>query len=97
MLMIIPETVSLLLFAIGLYGVMNSRVGIKMLISIEILINAAVLNLVVVAGTSMQPVVLAVMVIAVSAAESVVGMSILVAIYRRFGRVNLSLLSEMRD
>ncbi len=97
MLMILPETLSLLLFSIGLYGVMTSKVGIKMLISIEILINAAVLNLVSVAGLSMQPIVLALLVIAIAAAESVVGMSILVAIYRKYGKVNVSLLSEMRD
>ncbi|MCL4328754.1 MAG: NADH-quinone oxidoreductase subunit NuoK [Candidatus Thermoplasmatota archaeon] len=95
--MVLAESLSLLLFVIGLYGVMSSKVGIKMLISIEILVNAGVLNLVLVAGSSMQPIILALMVIAISAAESVVGLSILVAIYRKFGKVNISLLKEMKE
>ncbi len=95
--MVLAESLSLLLFVIGLYGVMRSKVGIKMLISIEILVNAGVLNLVLVAGSSMQPIILALMVIAISAAESVVGLSILVAIYRKFGKVNISLLKEMKE
>jgi NADH-quinone oxidoreductase subunit K len=95
--MVLAESLSLLLFVIGLYGAMRSKVGIKMLISIEILVNAGVLNLVLVAGSSMQPIILALMVIAISAAESVVGLSILVAIYRKFGKVNISLLKEMKE
>ena len=95
--MVLAESLSLLLFVIGLYGVMRSKVGIKMLISIEILVNAGVLNLVLVAGSSMQLIILALMVIAISAAESVVGLSILVAIYRKFGKVNISLLKEMKE
>ena len=46
MLLAIPETLSLILFCVGLYGVMTSKVGIKMLISLEIMINSAVLNLI---------------------------------------------------
>lgn len=95
--MVLAESLSLLLFVIGLYGAMRSKVGIKMLISIEILVNAGVLNLVLVAGSSMQLIILALMVIAISAAESVVGLSILVAIYRKFGKVNISLLKEMKE
>ena len=80
MLLAIPETLSLILFCVGLYGVMTSKVGIKMLISLEIMINSAVLNLISVAGASSDPLVLALFVIAIAAVESVVGFSLLVAI-----------------
>ena len=96
MLLAIPETVSLILFCVGLYGVMTSKVGIKMLISLEIMINSAVLNLISVAGTSSDPLVLALFVIAIAAVESVVGFSLLVAIYRKFGKVDIPLLSEIK-
>ena len=74
--LIIPQTVALLLFCIGLYGVMSSKVGIKMLISLEIMINSAVLNLISVAGSLPDPIVLALFVIAIAAIESVVGFSL---------------------
>ncbi|MCL5803911.1 MAG: NADH-quinone oxidoreductase subunit NuoK [Candidatus Thermoplasmatota archaeon] len=96
MLLAIPETVSLILFCVGLYGVMTSKVGIKMLISLEIMINSAVLNLISVAGASSDPLVLALFVIAIAAVESVVGFSLLVAIYRKFGKVDIPLLSEIK-
>lgn len=96
MILALPNTVALLLFVIGLYGVMTSKVGIKMLISVEIMINAAIMNLISVAGPDMSPIVLALFVIGIAAVESVVGISLLVAIYRRYGKVNISLLREIK-
>ncbi|MCL4335143.1 MAG: NADH-quinone oxidoreductase subunit NuoK [Candidatus Thermoplasmatota archaeon] len=93
----VGATLSLILFVIGLYGVMVSKVGIKMLVSIEIMINAGILNLLLVAAGSMQPIVLALFVIGIAAVESVVGVSLLVAIYRKFGKINVSLLSTLKE
>jgi NADH:ubiquinone oxidoreductase subunit K len=95
--LMIADTLAMLLFTVGLYGVMTSKVGIKMLISIEILINSAVLALVISSYGSMQPIILALMVIAIAAVESVIGISILIAIFRKFGKVNISLLKEIRE
>ena len=80
---------SLLLFVIGLYGVMTSNIGIKMLISIEIIINAAILNLVAVAVyySTISPIIMALFGIAIGAVESVIGLSLLTATYRRVGKV----------
>lgn len=75
---------------------MSSKIGIKMLISIEIMINSAVLNLIAVAANSQDPIVLALFVIAIAATESVIGISLLVAVYRRFGKVDIPLLSEIK-
>lgn len=95
--LMIADTIAMFLFTVGLYGVMSSKVGIKMLISIEILINSAVLALVASSYGSMQPIILALMVIAIAAVESVIGISILIAIFRRFDKVNISLLKEIRE
>lgn len=89
---------SLILFTIGLYGVMTSNVGIKMLISIEILINAAILNLVMVAiaESTITPILMALFGIAIGAVESVIGLSLLTATYRKVGRVAVALLKEIK-
>ncbi len=92
------SVLSLILFSIGLYGVMTSNIGIKMLISIEILINAAILNLVMVAIAygNIDPILMALFGIAIGAVESVVGLSLLTATYRKFGRVAIALLKEIK-
>ncbi len=92
------SVLSLILFSIGLYGVMTSNIGIKMLISIEILINAAILNLVVVAisQSTISPIIMALFGIAIGAVESVIGISLLTATYRKVGKVAISLLKEIR-
>ena len=91
------QLLSLLTFTIGLYGVMTSMGGIKTLISIEILLNSALINLVALAQYSSEPLVLAIFVIAISVVESVVGLSLMMAVYRKFGKVSLHSLREMRD
>ncbi|MEM0157439.1 MAG: NADH-quinone oxidoreductase subunit NuoK [Thermoplasmataceae archaeon] len=89
---------SLILFVIGLYGVMTSNIGIKMLISLEIIINAAILNLVAVAIAygSVDPLIMALFGIAIGAVESVVGLSLLTATYKKVGRIAISLLKEIK-
>lgn len=75
-----------LLFAIGMFGFLARRNAISMLMSIELMLNAV--NLAIVAfgsfveglGTSAS--VIALMVMAVAAAEATVGLAIIIAIYR---------------
>ncbi|OQA58227.1 MAG: NADH-quinone oxidoreductase subunit K [Candidatus Omnitrophica bacterium ADurb.Bin277] len=77
---------SLLLFAIGLYGTLTRRNIIGILISIELMLNAANINLVVFAKTtSLSPEtgqVFAVFVIAIAAVTVAVGLAIVLALYR---------------
>jgi NADH-quinone oxidoreductase subunit K len=80
-----------MLFAIGSFGFLARRNAISMLMSIELMLNGV--NLAIVAfgafgafgGTQAQAAqgqVLALMVIAVAAAEATVGLAIVIAIYR---------------
>jgi len=75
-----------LLFAIGSFGFLARRNAISMLMSIELMLNAV--NLAIVAFGSfvdrLRPnaSVIALMVIAVAAAEATVGLAIVIAIYR---------------
>ncbi len=75
-----------LLFAIGTFGFLARRNAISMLMSIELMLNAV--NLAIVAfGSFIQKLtadgsVIAIMVMAVAAAEATVGLSIVIAIFR---------------
>jgi NADH-quinone oxidoreductase subunit K len=75
-----------LLFAIGMFGFLARRNAISMLMSIELMLNAV--NLSMVAFGSFVPAlgasgsVIALLVMAVAAAEATVGLSIVIAIYR---------------
>jgi NADH-quinone oxidoreductase subunit K len=98
MFLYIAELISLLIFTIGLAGVMVSNVGIKMLISIELMLNASIFSLVAagMSGGSVTPLIMALFAIAIGAAESVVGISLLVSIYKKYGKITISLLKEIR-
>jgi NADH-quinone oxidoreductase subunit K len=75
-----------LLFAIGTFGFLARRNAISMLMSIELMLNAV--NLTIVAfGSFIESLaddgsVIALMVMAVAAAEATVGLAIVIAIYR---------------
>jgi NADH-quinone oxidoreductase subunit K len=75
-----------LLFAIGMFGFLARRNAISMLMSIELMLNAV--NLSIVAFGAFVPrlgssgSVIALMVMAVAAAEATVGLAIIIAIYR---------------
>jgi NADH-quinone oxidoreductase subunit K len=80
-----------ILFAIGSFGFLARRNAISMLMSIELMLNAVNLSIVAFAafgafGTTQQGVgvgsVIALMVMAVAAAEATVGLAIVIAIYR---------------
>ncbi len=79
-------TLSGALFAIGTFGFLARRNAISMLMSIELMLNAV--NLAIVAFGAFVPTlkgdgaVIALLVIAVAAAEATVGLAIVIAIFR---------------
>jgi NADH:ubiquinone oxidoreductase subunit K len=79
-------TLSGMLFAIGTFGFLARRNAISMLMSIELMLNAV--NLTIVAFGAFVPdlqgdgAVIALMVMAVAAAEATVGLAIVIAIFR---------------
>ena len=78
--------VSGFMFAIGTFGFLARRNAISMLMSIELMLNAV--NLTIIAFGAFLPAlngvasVIALMVMAVAAAEATVGLAIVMAIYR---------------
>jgi NADH-quinone oxidoreductase subunit K len=77
---------SSLLFAIGMFGFLARRNAISMLMSIELMLNAVNLSIVAfgsfVPGLGTSGSVIALLVIAVAAAEATVGLAIVIAIFR---------------
>jgi NADH:ubiquinone oxidoreductase subunit K len=84
--------VSAALFSIGLYGVLARKNTIAILMSIELLLNAANINLVAfwryLTPEQVTGQVFAVMVFAVAAAEVAVGLALVISVYRRRNSVS---------
>ncbi|MBP0021326.1 MAG: NADH-quinone oxidoreductase subunit NuoK [Cyanobacteria bacterium SBLK] len=74
------------LFCIGIYGLVTSRNAVRVLMSVELLLNAVNLNLMGFSNyldpTAIKGQVFTTFVIAVAAAEAAVGLAIILAIYR---------------
>ncbi len=79
---------SAILFCIGLYGLFTRRSAIGILMSLEIMLNAANINFVAFSKfvTPENPAgqIFVIFTIGVSAAAAVVGLAIIVAIYRNY-------------
>tara|TARA_Y100001968_G_scaffold132009_1_gene120474 strand:+ start:74 stop:403 length:330 start_codon:yes stop_codon:yes gene_type:complete len=78
--------VASILFCIGVWGLINSRNAVRVLMSIELMLNAVNINLMSFSsyldGSLIRGQVFTVFVITVAAAEAAVGLAILLSIYR---------------
>ena len=78
--------VSSILFCIGIWGLLNSRNAVRVLMSIELMLNAVNINLMTfssyVDNNLIQGQVFTIFVITVAAAEAAVGLAILLSLYR---------------
>ncbi len=75
------------LFCIGIYGVLSRRNAVAILMGVELMMNAVIINLVAfwryLQPTNITGQVFAVIVFAVAAAEASVGLALIISIYRR--------------
>ena len=87
-----------LLFAVGVYGVLARRNGVMVLMSIELMLNAVNINLVVfgVQHGVVSRQVFALFVIAVAAAEVGVGLAIVLLLYRNRTSIDVDDFDLMR-
>ena len=86
------------LFGIGLVGVMVRRNLLFLLMSLEIMMNAAALAFVVAGARWQQPdgQVLFILVLTLAAAEVSIGLALLIQLYRRFHSLDIDLAGELR-
>lgn len=94
---IYPLTFGALLFSVGVYGVLSRRNAVLVLMSVELMLAAVVVNLVAFNGVVMtetgDPLLsgqaFALFVLAIGAAEVGVGLAIVLLLYRNRASVNL--------
>ena len=81
------------LFCIGIYGLITSRNAVRVLMSIEIMLNAVNLNLMAFSNyldpQTIKGQIFAIFVITIAAAEAAVGLAIVLAIYRNRDTVDM--------
>jgi NADH:ubiquinone oxidoreductase subunit K len=89
-----------LLMAIGLLGVLTSRHVIRLLMCLELMLNAANINLVAinqaVAPGDLSGQVMAIFTLTISAAEAAVGLAIVIALYRSLRTVDSDRFSVLK-
>lgn len=92
--------VSALLFSLGIYGIVTRKNAILVLMGIELVLNAANINLVAFSrygGANLDGQVAAVFVIILAAAEAAIALAIVLNIYHRFQTVNVDEVSALKE
>ena len=86
------------IFTVGAYGLITQRSGIKILMCIELMLNAANINLVAFSSFngSASGQVFALFSIAIAAAEAAIGFALLVALFRVRDTINLDNINILR-
>ncbi|HYC56867.1 MAG TPA: NADH-quinone oxidoreductase subunit NuoK [Candidatus Binatia bacterium] len=91
--------VSLALFCLGLFCVLTRRNAIGVLMGIELILNAAAINYVAVSrygAGSFDGDVYAIFIIMLAAAESAIGLAVVLGIYRRIRGVDVSRMTSLQ-
>jgi NADH:ubiquinone oxidoreductase subunit K len=92
--------VAVMLFAIGLYGVLARRSLIAILISVELMLNAASINFMAfnrfLAPDPAVGQVITLFIMAVAAAEAAIALSIIISVYRKLKSINAEHVNELR-
>ena len=89
------------LFCLGLFGVLAQRHAVRVLMSLELMLNAANLMLVAFANylpsqTPLRGQVFSLFVIAVAAAEAAVGLAIVISVFRSRQTINVDEVNTLR-
>lgn len=89
---------SAVLFSIGVYGVLTRKNAVMVLMSVELVLNSVMLNLVAFAliNDTIDGQIFALFVIAIAAAEVGVGLAMVLMVYRNRRSIALDELSEMK-
>ena len=98
------QILSAILFGLGAYGVLVRRSAVLILMSIELMLNAANINLIAVAAhreglghlTNFDGHIIAIFIITIAAAEVGLAMAIILRIFRNRGTVDVSQMNVMK-
>ena len=93
-------TVTSILFFIGVYGFITRKNLISILISVELILNASVINFVIINKylypDMLQGVLFSLFIIAVAAAETALAVSIIIGLYRQISSVEVKEIETMK-
>lgn len=92
--------VSALLFSLGIYGIVTRRNAILVLMGIELVLNAANINLIAFSrygGVSLDGQAAAIFVIILAASEAAIALAIVLNIYHRFQTVNVDEVNSLKE
>ncbi len=86
-------TLTTIIFFIGVYGFITRKNLISIIISVELILNASVINFVIINKylypEALQGVLFSIFIIAVAAAETALAVSIIINLYRQISSVEL--------
>ncbi len=93
-----PLLLSAFMFAIGVYGVLARRHGVLVLMAIELMINAANINLITFSQALRNQIgnIVVLFFITITAAETGIGLAIILMLYRRRSTVAVDDLQLMK-
>jgi NADH-quinone oxidoreductase subunit K len=92
--------VSAVLFSLGIFGILTRRNAVMVLMGIELVLNAANINLVAFSrygGLRLDGQAAAVFVIILAAAEAAIALAIVLNIYHRFHTINVDEISHLKE
>jgi len=91
---------STILFSIGIYGVLTRRNAVLILMSVELMLNAASINMVAFAAYASPErfigIIFAVFIITIAAAEVGLALAIILRIFRNRGTANVDEVDELK-
>ncbi|ARM31086.1 NADH-quinone oxidoreductase subunit NuoK [Prosthecochloris sp. HL-130-GSB] len=92
-------TISVLLFALGLFAIVTRKNAIVVLMGVELILNAANINLLAFSkfNGGMEGVMFALFVIVLAAAEAAIALAIVINIYKTFNTVDVSSIDSMKE
>lgn len=92
-------TISAILFAFGLFGVMTRKNAVVVLMGVELILNAANINLIAFGkyNGTLNGSMFSLFVIVLAAAEAAVALAIILNIYNTFRTVDVSEIDTMRE
>ncbi len=92
--------IALIMFSLGLWGVLQRRSLIAMLISVELMLNAANINFLAfnrfLAPEPAVGQIIALFVMGTAAAETAIGLSIFLAVYRRNQNIDIERIRDLK-
>ena len=92
--------ISVVLFSLGIYGVITRKNAVMVLMGIELILNSANINFIAFAkfgNFGLQGQIIALFVIVLAAAEAAIALAIVINIYKTISTINVDEIDTLRD